>query len=210
MAGIHSLINRLLRGRWVLVSHYMNPKLILIHAVVQKVNGQILIVDPHNYYASLLGRLGEEPRENTIIVDKYIAGGYGHVILVEPGEIPWIREYNALATLTPNTGIRVPRIYKKAWIKKAGDTYQLMLGGEEARFKISRGGIIDYGGLSEAEEKALEILRNAMIEYGELTTHDAAVLLSAELGLQRQEARRIMSRLVEKKYLSIRKGYLNL
>ncbi|MEM4880132.1 MAG: hypothetical protein QXU22_04670 [Desulfurococcaceae archaeon] len=58
--------------------------------------------------------------------------------------------------------------------------------------------------------KALEILENAMVVYGELTTKDAIRLISRELGVSKELARRILGKLIEDKYIRILKGRISL
>ena len=62
--------------------------------------------------------------------------------------------------------------------------------------------------LEAREAKLVEILRNALQEYGTLSQRDAIDIISAELGLKRGEARRLLLELVRKGVLIIEEGYI--
>ncbi len=209
MNKLDRIAYKLTRGKWIIISHYMNPKLLLIHKTVKQVEGPALIIDPGKLYESLLGRIDEYP-ENIIITQEEITGSYVLTVYIEPVRIPWGRSGNIIVTKTPGEGLRTPKNYRKAWIRRVGENYELRIGYETIRFKISSGELIPVKDLNKREEEALELLREAMIEYGELTTRDTVVLLASSMDIPRSEARRILSSLVQKKYLSIRKGYINL
>ena len=62
--------------------------------------------------------------------------------------------------------------------------------------------------LEAREAKLIETLRTALQEYGILSQRDAIDIISAELGVKRAEARRLLLELIRKNMLVVEEGYI--
>ena len=77
--------------------------------------------------------------------------------------------------------------------------------------------VMDLNGLREYRSrsenlvwKAKNLLIDSMMDYGEITTKDALIILSARLGMTKEEARKLLSMLVERGEVRIKKGRIEL
>ncbi|ADI32407.1 hypothetical protein [Staphylothermus hellenicus] len=212
---IAEIYEKLLTNKKALISHYMNAKIILVLNAVKHVsrNKKILLVDP----GDILGEkyLVDIP-ENIIITYKFLEPPRDMVVVVfEPEILPYkLNIENILITLTPgNYSFKIPRSYTKIFLKQIQHSiYELLFTDNNERYRVRIGenkvflvekppGILG---------RAYEILRESMIEYGELTVKDAAIILSKELGVNKVEARKILSELVLRKYIRVVHGFINL
>ena len=62
--------------------------------------------------------------------------------------------------------------------------------------------------LEAREVELVEALRTALQEYGTLSQRDAVDIISAELGIKRAEARRLLLELIRKGVLVVEEGYI--
>jgi hypothetical protein len=214
--GAYGMLSHIYRkmtwGKWAIISHNMNAKLALLYNYIIRSAStrRIIIVDPWNYTDRIIMSLPQKLQDKIIITgeDKALqAPGNTTIILVEPRFFPF-EQANIIATATPGEH-HVPRNYRRIRIRDAGDHYIVSIGGEEYRVKI-QGTKITEEKLSGELEQTYELIREAMIEYGELTVRDTVFLVSKSLSIDRNKARRIIQQLVEKKYLRINKGTINI
>lgn len=109
--------------------------------------------------------------------------------------------------------LRLGRHYKAhavRWIHGDEYVFETRSEGYSERFAFTGASIEPGPRLGALEARALELLKKSMLEYGELTTKDALFLISRELGVEKEEARRVLSRLVARRYIAIRRGKLEL
>ncbi len=214
---MNTIIETLSKGKWLLKSHYMNAKIALVLNTMyyQSRTGKVLVIDNKGILEEVMSKVPIRGNpENMILLDKPYnidtTNIYIGIILVEPEKYPyWIKHGNILVTTTPGNNPGVPRYFKKAVITKYGDEYVLRTSINQYRFKLNGINIIEET-LKGILGEAYNTLREAVMEYGELTVKDAVFLLVKELGIDKEKARKILSKLGEKKYIRARKGILEL
>ncbi|ABN70252.1 hypothetical protein Smar_1157 [Staphylothermus marinus F1] len=212
---ITEIYEKLLTNKKALISHYMNAKIILVLNAVKHVsrNKKILLIDPGNILREEY--LVDIP-ENIIITYKFLEPPHDTVVIVfEPEILPYRSKIeNVLITLTPgNYSFKIPREYTKIFLKQIQhNIYELLFTGSNERYRVRIEGnkVFLVEKPSGILGKAYEILRESMIEYGELTVKDATIILTKELGVNKVEARKILSELVMRKYIRIIHGFINL
>lgn len=212
-----SILEPLTTGKWVLISHYMWAKIILVLELASRISRRepVLIIDQGNLLTPerLAQLLIRGDQEKIMITDKNIAPqGINNLIILEPPVFPWkLHTRNILVTTTPGSGLKIPKYYRKAYLKKIHeDLYQLTMGNESFRIVIRNGRIQEKVAPPGRLGEAYEILKEAMLEYGELTAKDATIILEKEMDITRDEARKILSDLLLKKYIRIVHGKINL
>lgn len=210
------LVDKLTIGKRILISHYVNAKLALVKTIIDTLsswNMKVLVVD-ENLYVVKYGLL--EPSDLNLtyvqrIVDFNTDTGVDLALVVEPSVVPrTLFSNNVLVTITPSYGLRIPRYYARSYLKRiSGNTYVLEFMDLRERFRI----IVSSTGIDVADDKPpgllgsiLDVLRRSMLEYGELSVKDAVNIVHHELGLENSVARRMIYRLVNEKFLEIRKG----
>lgn len=209
------IYEKLLTGRKALISHYMNAKMILVINAVKHVSRhkKVLIVDPGN---NLREEYLDNISENIIITYKYLEPPHDvSVVMLEPEIPPYgLRAENILITLTPgNYRFRIPYRFEKVFLKQAYyNTYELIFTNinERHRFRIKGHRILSVEKPPGLLGAAYDILKKSMIEYGELTVKDATNILVKELGIDKREARKILSELILRKYIRVVHGFINL
>ncbi len=206
------IIERLSNGRRVLISHYLIPKLVLIVKTVNTIDKNTIIYDEKHLLTRT--KLVELIRDDVLVSDKTNTPPRNYrVVYIEPTRFPW-RIYNrdVLVTLTPGTySFKIPNYYERIYLNKLGENlYELYIKEtlERFRFRI-KGYDIVYeekpGGLIG---KAYDMLRKAMQDYGEIRVKDAVNILVFELGISKEKAREILSKLVIEKYIRVEKGFI--
>ncbi|RLG59387.1 hypothetical protein DRN86_04335 [Candidatus Geothermarchaeota archaeon] len=133
---------------------------------------------------------------------------YKLVIYYEPPRIPKSVSRNVIVTTTPGE-IRVGKIFgwKKAFLKRIeGYDFILSIGSMKFGLVIKPGYIGLKKGVSGIYKKALTLLRKGVVEYGFLSTRDAVDIISYNLNVKRDEARKILSYLARKGYVKVVKG----
>lgn len=210
-------LEHLTRGRWILISHYMWAKIILALELASRISRRepVVIIDQRNLFTpERLAQLRiRGDQEKIIITNKNIAPhGINNLIILEPPVFPWkLYTRNILVTTTPGSGLKIPRNYRRAYLKKIHENlYQLVVGNESFRIVIGSGRIQEKPAPPGSLGKAYNVLREAMLEYGELTVRDAIIILEKEMDITRSEARKILSDLLLKKYIKVVHGKINL
>ncbi len=210
------LYQKLVNGKKAIISHYLNPKMILIVKLANKLrrkNEKIIIVDPRNIIQTRYAHLllddiiltNKPPRETKV----------NTLFIIEPEYLnPYkIMAENIILTLTPgNYRFKVPREYEKIILVKTQDTYMLYFKdtNEKYRFKIVNNQIKTIIKPPGIIGEAYDLLKKSMIEYGEITVKDATIILVKELGISKEEARKILSKLILEKYIRVIHGKINI
>lgn len=213
------LFDQLLKGRRVLVSLYINPKLILVKNVIEKAvnTGRVvLIVDPKALLSKF--QLIDTTRREVSYVEKLELSGdislFNNVFIIEPNYFPkLVGAVNVLVTTSPRFSVKRLRGFTKVYLKKIhGSTYLIELTDTMERFRLRI-----TGGFVEALEnkptgvlgRIYDVLRNGLMEYGELRVKDAVNLLKHELGLTKQQAYMYLRKLASEKFIEVKKGYIS-
>lgn len=207
---LNYILQRISSGRKILLSHYLTPKLLLVIKSINYINKETIVFDEKQYLIKT--NLIEKLRNNTLVSNKLITPPEKYrVIYIEPSRFPWkISNKDILVTLTPGTyRFKIPTYYEKIYLNKLGENlYELYIREtlERFRIRIGKNKLLyeekPYGLLGEA----YEILRKTLLEYGELRVKDALNILVFELGISKEKAREILSKLVIEKYIRVEKG----
>ncbi len=200
-------------GRKALISHYLNPKLILVLHVIKSSDGPVLVIDENKYLVNT--GLIEYVQDNALVsIDKGTRIPRNHrLVLIEPKKFPWrIFNKNILITLTPrNYRFKIPSFYGRIYLNRIGDHgYELFIKDtmEKYRFNLNGLEIVFEDKPHGVLGRAYEVLKKAFIEYGELYVRDAVSIISRELGVSRDNARELLSKLVINKYVRIEKKHV--
>ncbi len=116
---------------------------------------------------------------------------------------------NVIVYVTPPIKLKLYN-WSKARLKRVYGKEFLLITSRGSRLRL----VIDvnYIGVVESPQgilgRALNILRKGIVEYGELTLRDAIDLISYNLGISRNEARKILGLLIQKKYVEKQKKNL--
>ncbi|MEM4723172.1 MAG: hypothetical protein QXJ42_05220 [Desulfurococcaceae archaeon] len=210
-----NIVNSIFRNKKVIISHYLNPKLKLIVYVLNNIDGKIIVFDENNY----LNKTGliENIHRDVIISNNIQINppvDYG-LIYIEPSFIPRrLRNRNVLVTITPiGFKTRIPRFYSRIYLNKVSENiYQINLleTNEKYRFRIIDNSIEFIDKPEGVYGKVYSIIRNNILEYGELSIKDAVNIVSKELGVSKEYARKLISKLVVEKYIRVEKGFLSI
>jgi hypothetical protein len=212
---LKTIYSNMLSGRKAIISHYLNAKIKIILEAIRSTGWKTIIYDPRNI---LIRHYTEKIPDNIPVINKYVEIPENYHLVALEIQIPlkklFSRRNNTLITLTPgNYYFKTPREYVKIIIDKVGGEEYLLKfidTGEKYRLRISSGGVSIVEKPEGLVGEAYILLKNSMIEYGELTVKDAVLILRKELGIDRVEARRILSELVMRKYIKIIHGLINL
>jgi len=210
----------LLRGKWILVGHEAWAKDLLVAYLVLHASrdGHVYIEAHRSWRTDLLGILsekivGDAVLENIFLVDHIRLDRIGDarlLVYIEPAKTPYIRErINVVVSTTPGSGVKRYYGWRKALLKRVGER-EFLLVTSDRRYRITLSP--DYIGYAKPPQgvygEALKLLRRGIVEYGSLTTRDAIDIIAYNLGVKRDQARKILGYLVEKGYIAIRKGEL--
>jgi len=203
------IIKELIRGYKILLSHYINPKLVIITNIARYKRDYLLIIDEKQLLSKT--RLIDYIPDKILLANKTIEGvDVDSIIYIEPTSFPWRENRaNVLVTLTPgNYNYKPPRYYEKIYLTRINENlYELRFKKtmEKYRFRIKGLKLLFIERPSGLTGKAYDIITHAMIEYGELTIKDTIRLLVSELGIDKEEAKRILSKLLTEKYIRVEK-----
>jgi len=206
---LEEVLEKLLRGRRALISHYLVAKLVLVVEAVNRVEG-VVVVDPNGF----LEKTGVINRVKDAVLITNTATGIPRdktLVLIEPSfPLTGLHNKNILATLTPgNYKLRLPSYYERVYVNKLGENiYELFFKetSERFRFRITGGAVVFEDKPSGIAGRAYEVLRNALVEYGEIRARDAVNIISHELGVDKNTARSLLYKLVSEKYARVVKG----
>ncbi len=211
-----NIVKLLGNGRWILRSHYMNAKIAIVLniAFYKSVKGRVLIIDWENNLTPIIERIEVRGKPENILITGETPRDMGdaeNILVLEPRKTPLdIHNRNILITTTPGRKIWIPRIYRKAYITRYDEEYKLRTGEEEYRFRLNGINIIEIDKPPGRLGEAYSLLRESILEYGELRVRDVVFILSKNLGISRDEARRILSELTRRKYIGVRKGIVEI
>jgi hypothetical protein len=207
---MNPLIEDLTRGWKVVYTHYAGVMAKLASLIVKASDKPVVLVDEKNI---ILNHIPLDDVESGKVITG-LAQGAARVIIVEPDRIPFLggSVENIIVFTTPRPGLRIPRVFEKTYIVKAGDEYVYFNKKSflKIRFRILGDKLVVIEKPPGMLGEGLEALKNAMLTYGELTVKDAVFILAKELGVGKNEARRILSQLVLRKYVRVVKGKVNL
>lgn len=182
---------------------------------MNNIDDKIVVFDEKDYLnkTSLINNIRSD-----IVVSNNIQinppGNY-RLIYIEPSIFPWkISNKNVLVTLTPgNYRFRIPKYYSKIYLNKISEdvfTLQLPNTMEKYRFRILNNKVEYVEKPIGIYGKAYVIIRDAVIEYGELSIRDAVNIIVKELGVTKDNARKILSKLVVDKYIRVENGFISI
>jgi len=211
---MHKLIYRnMMKGKKVLISHYLNIKLLIITDIVKKNPDLRIIIVDQNKLLEKTGLINNLPQD-VIIADNIsfpLPRGV-KLIIIEPEYIPWRINNDVLVTTTPLER-SIPRYFEKILLNKVGEVdYQItfLKTMERYRFRVKDHEIILVEKPLGLYGEALKLIEDAVIEYGELTIKDAVNILVNQLGLDKNSARKIIGKLVYEKHIVVKKGRITL
>lgn len=208
-------LENIFNNRKVLISHYLIPKLKLVAYLLNNILSETIIFDENNYLIKT--GIIDNISENIIVTSNKLTNPpvEYRLVYIEPSTFPYkARNRSILVTLTPGSyRFRIPRYYGRIYLVRASDnTYiiRVMETMEKYRFRIDNNDIVFINKPEGIYSTVYEIIRNAIIEYGELTTRDAVNLITKELSVSRENARKLIAKLVVDRYIRVEKGFINL
>jgi hypothetical protein len=198
---LKTIYSNILSGKKIILSHYLNAKIRIVLEAIMSTGRETVIYDPRNI---LLRHYTEKIPDNIPVINKCVEIPENYHLVALEIQIPlkklFNRRNNTLITLTPgNYYFKTPREYVKIIISKVGENEYLLKfidTGEKYRLRIDSEGVSIVEKPEGLIGEAYILLKNSMIEYGELTVKDAILIFRKELGIDRVEARKILSELV--------------
>ncbi len=209
----------LLKGKWILEGHEAWARDLLVGylSLIASRKGQVYVWSSRLYRAEILEKLANLVKRpilnNILFLDKYPKDIPEDVVLtlyIEPLKTPFIKDYrNIIVSTYPRSRVKKYRGWRKAVLRRLeGNDFILYTETGGARLTIS----VSYIGYANPPTglygEALKLLRRGIVDYGSLTTRDALDILCYNLGLKRDEARKVIAYLVSKRFIDIKKGEL--
>lgn len=209
---MEELLDHILSGSALIISRSANLKIALARNLIiaaSRRSMRVHVIDPGGVLAKYVEDLLASGLFDTEIKCE---GELDYVILYEPRGA--VRPLPCLTTafITPGAKVRVARGFRKIYARPiSGGVYELRDLINNIRWRIKQEGFaLKPAELDPFHKRALDVLIESMSLYGEMTVKDAVRALVAELGVTKEEARRILIRLARSKYIAVRKGKLNI
>lgn len=206
-----------LHGKWIISSHeaWARDLLVSYLSLLASIEGHVYIEAHRPWRAELIHLLSSRIVKNAninniFIVDSIRPGHMGYarlLIYIDPMKAPYIVEkVNVIVSTHPLSRVKKYFGWRKAVLKRAGER-DFIVFIEEKRIRITLSpNYIGYSShLQGVYAEALNLLRKSVVEYGFLSTRDALDIISYNLGINREYARKILAYLVEKGYVVIKK-----
>lgn len=218
----------LLRGCWIILSYSCNAKQLLAayFSLLLSKHKKVYLIKDKSFRNELLVLLSknnvvkEAVLENIFLIqlDTKIlqhnslirSGGDDnvHVLLYEPPFIPSFCSKNCIVLKTPPLKKKIKFCRTASLTHVCDQEYLLKSGFSKVRIVISPKYIGVSRELNGKTAKALDLLRRSIVDYGELTIKDAIEILAYNLGIKKDEARKILGLLVEKEYVKVDKKHI--
>jgi hypothetical protein len=200
-------------GRHIVYSTDLNILLKLATILVEELKPRaVYVVAEGGVLGLLAGIIGEAGGWVFLAEDVEEAGGPGDSVVICINKPCFTTPSSSVIVLTTER-VRAPGSFTRHYLRRLDwGVYAFETPGEAGRVVLTVRGsrVVEGTGLTPVEEKALDLVRNAMLEYGELKVGDAVFIIERELGVSRDAARRIFSKLVSLKYLRVRGGAVEL
>lgn len=206
-----------LRGKWIISSHeaWARDLLVSYLSLLASIEGHVYIEAHRTWRVELIHLLSSKIVKNADINNIFIVDrigpshiGYARLLIyIDPIKTPYIvKKINVIVSTHPSSRVKKYFGWKKAVLKRAGER-DFVVFIEEKRIRITLSP--NYIGYSSPPQgvyaEALNLLRKSVVEYGFLSTRDALDIISYNLGIKREHARKILAYLVEKGYVVIKK-----
>jgi len=218
----------LLKGCWIILSHSCNAKQLLAayFSLLLSKYKKVYLIKDKSFRDELLTVLSknnvvkEAVLENIFLIqlDTKIlqrnslignnSGNNVHILLYEPPFVPSFCSKNCIVLKTPPLKKRIKFCKTASLTHICGQEYLLKSEFSKVRIVISPKYIGVARELNGKAAKALDLLRRSIVDYGELTTRDAIEILAYNLGVKKDEARKILGLLVEKGYVKVDKKHI--
>ncbi|RLG83134.1 MAG: hypothetical protein DRO40_05605 [Thermoprotei archaeon] len=207
----------LLRGKWIISGHeaWARDLLVSYLSLLASADGRVYIEAHRPWRTDLIELLSSKIVKKTIIDNIFVVDNirldhieYARLLIyIDPIKTPFItKKLNVIVSTYPTSKVKKYFGWRKAILKRAGERDFIMsIEGKRIRITLSP----DYIGYSSPPQgiygEALNLLRKGIVEYGFLSTRDALDIISYNLGIKREQARKILAYLVEKGYITIKK-----
>lgn len=211
-----SIVNELIKGRRIFVSHHIGVLIKLAVFVVKNLvqeSTRPVILDEQGVLLRYLPLELLDSIQVAANTSEACKGDY--LVVFEPKSMrhlePCIAS-NILVFTKPRSFY--PARYSKVYIKRIGSTGQYLVKSPEtgisARIELAENKVILIEKPPGIYGKAYEVLKNAMSDYGELTVKDAIRIISLELNIDRLKARHVFLWLARNSYVRVVRGKLSL
>jgi len=200
-------------GRHIVYSTDLNILLKLAAMLVDELKPRVVYVIAEGELLGLLaGMIGEGGGRVFLAEDAEGAGVLGDSVALCINKPCFSLPSSSIIVFTTQR-IRAPGSFTRHYLRRLEwGVYAFETPGEAWRVVLTVKGsrVVEGTGLTPVEEKALDLIKNAMLEYGELKVGDALFIIERGLGVSRDAARKIFSKLVSIRYLRVRGGVVEL
>lgn len=197
-------------GRVVVYTDSSSFKIALVRTIAERFGGErkVFIVDYSGSHSRYLDDL--YGREN-IVFNELCGSSSDILVLIDPPEP--IANTPCPTIVLATRGMRVKaRGFTRAIAKEIqSNLYELQVINSGWNIRLRREGLtLSPVDMNPLHETALRLLTEAMSNFGEITARDAVNILVVNMGLSKNEARRVLVELASRKYISLRKGKITL
>ena len=207
------VVEVLARGRHVVYTSDINVALKLVARFVEETTGGRVNVVAERGVAEALAAVLTRGLERVVLSEKPEEGLPGpetRLVCVDKPCFDAPAE-NVVVFLTQR--VKAPRFYTRHYLRRLDwgvYVFETPSTGERVVLTTSGGRLVEGTGLAPLEERALELVKKAMLDYGELRVGDVLFLIEREMGVSKNAAREILSKLVSRRYLRVRRGVVEL
>ncbi|WP_434731735.1 hypothetical protein WLZ34_02430 [Thermogladius sp. KZ2Tp1] len=206
------VVEALARGRHVVYTSDINVVLKLVARFVEETTGGRVNVVAERGVTEALAAVLTRGLERVVLSEdpgEGLPGPETRLVCVDKPcfDVP---AENVVVFLT--RGVKAPRFYTRHYLRRLDwgvYVFETPSTGERVVLTAS-GGLAEGTGLAPLEERALELVKKAMLDYGELRVGDVLFLIEREMGVSKNAAREILSKLVSRRYLRVRRGVVEL
>ncbi len=208
------LLSLLGRRRIILVSPYASASMVLVaKAIVEALHtyGSIGLVDGGGFRVDVLENMGGPDILGRILVYKgMLPSSNIPLALYNAGSLLSLAPVDRLVVASVLRPGEVPGKLRRDVVRlqRVSGSLYLLRGGRDACMVEISGGKISEAKPRGYEARALSILMHASVEYGPLSVRDAVDVLSSELSMDRSRTRMLLSRLAERRLITVEKGFV--
>ncbi|WP_440058918.1 hypothetical protein ACSU1N_03750 [Thermogladius sp. 4427co] len=173
----------------------------------------VYIIADKSLHDKIAGSLASGESDVYLLEDTGVVEAAGNLPTVICIDKPCFQTGSENVIIFSTKRVKSPPSYTRHYLRRVDwGVYSFETPGEGERVVITldKGVLREGSGLTVVEEKALELVKEAMINYGELKVGDVVFIISRELGVTKERAREILSKLVARRYLRVRKGSIEL